>query len=47
MLHVDLDEVVLTPNATHAINTITHNIVWDEGDVILICLLSIPVREAN
>ncbi len=33
----DVDEVVLVPNASHGINTVMRNFIWNEGDVIVIC----------
>ena len=34
-LEVDADEVVLVPNATHALNTVLRNFEWREGDVLI------------
>ena len=31
----DADEVVLVPNATHALNTVMRNFEWRKGDVII------------
>ncbi|KAI0326632.1 PLP-dependent transferase [Cubamyces sp. BRFM 1775] len=34
-LEVETDEVVLVPNATHALNTVLRNFEWREGDVLI------------
>lgn len=39
----DQSELVIVPNATHAINTITGNIKWEEGDIVVLCSLPCPV----
>jgi selenocysteine lyase/cysteine desulfurase len=31
------DECMIVPNATHGINTIVNNIIWQPGDRIMIC----------
>ncbi|EIW57456.1 PLP-dependent transferase [Trametes versicolor FP-101664 SS1] len=35
LIGAELDEVVLVPNATHALNTVLRNFEWREGDVIV------------
>ena len=35
LIGADADEVVLVPNATHALNTVMRNFEWREGDVII------------
>ncbi|PCH42560.1 PLP-dependent transferase [Wolfiporia cocos MD-104 SS10] len=35
VIGADHDEVVLVPNATHAINTVLRNLEWREGDVLM------------
>ena len=35
LLGVDVDEVVLIPNATTGINTVLRNLKWEDGDVIV------------
>ncbi|PCH42561.1 PLP-dependent transferase [Wolfiporia cocos MD-104 SS10] len=35
LIGADHDEVVLVPNATHAINTVLRNFEWQEGDVLM------------
>lgn len=37
LIGAELDEVVLVPNATHALNTVLRNFEWREGDVIVGC----------
>jgi len=45
-----IDEVVLVPNATHGVNTVVSNIVWEKEDIVVACsfsflpLLSSPFR---
>jgi selenocysteine lyase/cysteine desulfurase len=34
-LGVDVDEIVLIPNATTGINTVLRNLKWEEGDVVV------------
>lgn len=33
----DPDEVVIVPNASHGLNTVLRNIIWEDGDVIVPC----------
>ncbi|PBK87068.1 PLP-dependent transferase [Armillaria gallica] len=33
----DVDEVVLMPNASHGVNTVLKDFIWEEGDVIVTC----------
>ncbi|KAI0833344.1 PLP-dependent transferase [Trametes gibbosa] len=35
LIGAEADEVVLVPNATHALNTVLRNFEWREGDVII------------
>ncbi|KAH9902931.1 PLP-dependent transferase [Cubamyces lactineus] len=35
LIEAETDEVVLVPNATHALNTVLRNFEWREGDVII------------
>lgn len=37
LIGVEVDEVVVMQNATHAINTILHNFEWKEGDILVGC----------
>lgn len=39
LIGADRDEVVITPNATHAINNIVREIEWEKGDIIVMCRL--------
>ncbi|KAF5364459.1 hypothetical protein D9758_010700 [Tetrapyrgos nigripes] len=32
-----VDEVVFVPNASHGINTVLRNFIWEEGDILLDC----------
>ena len=34
-LEVDTDEIVLVPNATHGVNTVLRNFIWNKDDVII------------
>ncbi len=36
----DVDEVVLTPNASHGVDTVLKNFMWEAGDVIVTCQTS-------
>ncbi|KAL7415115.1 PLP-dependent transferase [Mrakia frigida] len=36
LVNAPVDEVVVAPNATHAINTVLWNIKWQPGDIILL-----------
>ncbi|KAK0452766.1 pyridoxal phosphate-dependent transferase [Desarmillaria tabescens] len=33
----NVDEVVLVPNASHGVNTVLKNFIWEKGDVIITC----------
>lgn len=33
----NLDETVLVPNATHGVQTVVSNIIWQKDDVIIAC----------
>ncbi|KAK0224427.1 pyridoxal phosphate-dependent transferase [Armillaria nabsnona] len=33
----DVNEVVLAPNASHGVNTVLKNFIWEAGDVIVTC----------
>ncbi|KAK7052816.1 hypothetical protein VNI00_004135 [Paramarasmius palmivorus] len=33
----DHDEVVFVPNASHGVNTVLRNFIWEEGDVLISC----------
>ena len=35
LIGAETDEVVLVPNATHALNVVLRNFEWREGDVIV------------
>jgi hercynylcysteine S-oxide lyase len=35
LLGVDVDEIVLIPNATTGVNTVLRNLRWEEGDVVV------------
>lgn len=39
LIGAERDEVVITPNATHAINNIVREIEWEKGDIIVMCTL--------
>ncbi|PAV16588.1 PLP-dependent transferase [Pyrrhoderma noxium] len=34
-LEVDTDDIVLVPNATHGVNTVLRNFIWNKDDVII------------
>ncbi|THU76340.1 PLP-dependent transferase [Dendrothele bispora CBS 962.96] len=34
---VSVDEVVCVPNASHGINTVLRNFIWEEGDILIDC----------
>ncbi|KAK1233737.1 hypothetical protein PQX77_003084 [Marasmius sp. AFHP31] len=33
----DVDELVFVPNASHGLNTVLWNLIWEEGDIIIAC----------
>ncbi|GJJ08664.1 hypothetical protein Clacol_002883 [Clathrus columnatus] len=35
LVHANLDEIVMVPNATHGINTILRNLQWSHDDIII------------
>jgi selenocysteine lyase/cysteine desulfurase len=37
LINATTEEVVLVPNATHGVNTVSVNIDWKDGDVIVVC----------
>lgn len=37
LVHADLSEIVMVPNATLGINTILRNIEWSRDDIIIQC----------
>jgi selenocysteine lyase/cysteine desulfurase len=39
LINATTEEVVLVPNATHGVNTVSVNIDWKDGDVIVVCEL--------
>lgn len=41
IIGAEQSEVVLVPNTTHGVFNVLENIKWDEGDVIVLCRLSI------